>query len=91
MQRSSASSARSGVDPNGSPLKSKARPGRAEDAAIFDSESADSTQPAIDRARSSALNTIVKAPAELRRLQTNRRIAFEVFPQGADLWDLGAS
>ncbi len=60
------------------------RCGRAEDLSL-----AEDNQPAIDRARATALNVIFKATAELRRLQTNRRIALEVFPEGTDLSDRG--
>ncbi len=43
------------------------------------------TEIAIDRARAQALNTLLKATAELRRLQTNRQIQTEVFPDGIDV------
>ena len=44
----------------------------------------DANQTAIDRARAQALNMFIKATAELRRLQTNRQIQTEVFPEGVD-------
>ncbi len=46
-------------------------------------------QQSIDRARAAAHNVIRKATAELRRLQTERQVRNEIFPEGTDLSDLG--
>ena len=45
----------------------------------------------IERARASAHNALRRSLAELRRLQTERQIRNEIYPEGTDLADLGLS
>jgi hypothetical protein len=51
---------------------------------LLESDNPDATQTAIDRARNQAHRLFVKGIAELRRLQTERQLRFELLPKSED-------
>lgn len=54
-------------------------------------EGDESAESAVQRARAQAQNQLVRATTELRRLQTERQLRNEVFPEGTDISTLGVA